>query len=208
MSLIHSVSSYGTEKAACPEGQSWNDTWKACLLTIPSCAEQEYLDQASMTCKAIRSYVDKESCQRQGLRFDQKSRNCQPLNFVDRCESSEHSYDFLRTMSIIVNSLQAKSCREAFEEIERTKSLKLNDPHFVVGSLEPLRYLPNLEYLDLSYQRLDHIDDLSELKRLKTVVITGNDIQDLSPIKGIRGLQLIDHSDEDHSAPADNSLVY
>jgi hypothetical protein len=191
---LHSpVSRSETEPAAnppvCPEGKRYHEPLGECILAIPECGPKEYLDQLSLTC--VPKPLTKRDCQAQGLRFDAQRKVCLPKTFRNYCEDSEQPYDFVRTVSCILNHMEAYSCRTAEETLRQTKSFQLRDGQFKIGSLEPFVHLPFLEELALEHQALTDITPLAELTQLRSLSLAHNDISDLSALTKLTQLEFL-----------------
>lgn len=180
------------ESENCPEGRRFDEASGQCILNIPSCGPREYLDQLSLTC--VPKPLSAADCARQGLRFDSSQRRCIPRSFQDYCEDAEQPYEFVRTVSCILNRIEAYHCQDAEEYLRNQKKLVLNDPRFRIGSLKPLEYLDFLEELSLENQALNDIDSLSHLTKLKRLSLANNAISDLSPLLGLTELTYLDIS--------------
>lgn len=58
-------------------------------------------------------------------------------------------------------------------------------------TLNDLKMLTNLEYLDLSNTKLSNISSLASLKNLRVLYLYRNTIKDISPIKGLTKLEIL-----------------
>ena len=178
---------------SCPDGKILNPELGECLLDIPTCTPQEYLDQLTLSCVRRDIPITKEQCAQKGLKLANDERSCIALDFIDYCRSADESYEFLRTVSLIMNSLDASRCEEAYAILKSERSLRLNDPRFRLGSLAPLQYLGDtLLHLELRNQDLVDIEALATLTRLRTLNLAGNDISDISPLQNLKELEYLD----------------
>lgn len=58
-------------------------------------------------------------------------------------------------------------------------------------TLNDLKQLTNLEYLDLDNTKLTNVSPLSTLKNLRVLYLYGNSIKDISPLKGLTKLEIL-----------------
>ncbi|MFW7380800.1 MAG: leucine-rich repeat domain-containing protein [Oligoflexus sp.] len=180
------------QAAECEDGWRLDEESGECILNIPKCNEHEYLDQLSLSC--VPKPLTAGDCDRIGLRFDSQTRKCLPKSFQEYCDDAEQSYDFVRTVSCILNRIGAYQCREAEEYLRQHKKLTLNDHRFRIGSLAPLAYLDFLEELSLENQVLSDVEVLSRLTKLKRLSLANNAISDLTPLRDLENLQYLDIS--------------
>lgn len=106
----------------------------------------------------------------------------------------------LRSADFTYNQLSSIDC-----SLEFTPWLQqLNLSHNRIVSVDAIKWLPNLKFLDLSFNRLPHIPmfHMEATRRLKVLVLTNNYIEELSGISRLDALNELDLSGNcliDHS---------
>jgi len=68
-------------------------------------------------------------------------------------------------------------------------NLELRNRHLTDADIEPLRYMTNLEYLDLTNNWISDISPLAGLMNLTGLALGGNEISDISPLAGLTKLR-------------------
>lgn len=194
LTLLFSTPELRAEPKAesCPEGRLFNQDLGQCILAIPRCQAHEYLDQLSLTC--VPRPPSEAECSVRGLRWNAQTRDCIPKSFQDYCDDPDQPYGFLRTVSCILNRIEAYHCRDAEDYLRKHKSLQLNNRRFRVGSLIPFTHLYFLEDLELENQALTDIEALSQLTKLKRLSLANNAVSDLSPLADLKNLEYLDIS--------------
>lgn len=104
----------------------------------------------------------------------------------------------LKMADFSYNSLKTIDC--SLEFVSNLQQLNLS--HNQIVSVDAIRWLPNLKKLNLSFNNLSHIPQSIASRRLQSLIVTNNFIEDLHGLPKLEALNELDLSDNciiDHS---------
>ena len=85
----------------------------------------------------------------------------------------------------MMSNLSCSNEKQALLPLLQKDSLRL-----FISCLQALNYLPNLEEVNASGNRLKSVSDLSKCKHLQELDLSGNRLTDLSGLRGLPKLQV------------------
>ena len=180
------------KEANCDDNRVLSPDKSECILKIPRCNRRQYLDQSTLTCQPLPP--TSSECRAKGLVLDEKGRDCRRKSFSDICSETGQTYEFYKTLSQILNSLEAHNCSEALEMISKTGKLDLSASVMTISDLRPIGYLTELRELDLSQNQIIDISPLVNLKKLRILRLQHNLIGDVEMLGQLPNLEEVDLS--------------
>ncbi len=98
-------------------------------------------------------------------------------------------YQFLNSLTNL-KSLHAYYSSISLNDLKNLQSLEYLDLHYSnIDDISGLADLTNLEYLDISSNRITNLDALSNLNKLRELYASDNEIEDLRPISRLTNLE-------------------
>lgn len=193
----------------------WDQILGACLhLSQKSEAElcrQEGKSYDLKSSKCIRKIVESNDCQSQNSSLVWDGDRCvnksEPENFYRMCLRQDLNPDDEHTINQIKKQYMMSRCEDIWKKLSGQKILYLQNKSII--SLNPLRDLEKLESLILGGNQIEDISVISTMKNLNYLDLHSNKVMNLEPVRENLKLETLYLNDNniDSIAPLKNLLI-